>query len=181
MFIEILQNSQENTFARVSFLIKLQDWDLQLYLKRQFGLGVFLCLVPKYSARISHRGCSVRKDVHRNFAKLTGKHLCQSIFLNKVAGLGPATLFKKTIWLRCFLLKSAKFLRTPFLHYWVIASELLILAVPVRQVSQKKIKLSREFNILSFLFMLYSAVFVNTGFLDKLFLLIEGIFLQFQI
>ena len=31
----------------------------------------------------SHRG------VLRNFAKFTGKHLCQSLFLNKVAGLRP--------------------------------------------------------------------------------------------
>ena len=129
----------------------------------------------------SHWGCSERKGILKIFAKVTGKQQSQSLFFSKVAGLRPATLFKKTIWLRCFLVKFAKFLRTPFLHYWVIASELLILAVPVRQVSQKKIKLSREFNILSFLFMLYSAVFVNTGFLDKLFLLIEGIFLQFQI
>ena len=37
-----LQNSQENTCARVSFLIKLQGWYLQLYLKRDSGLGVFL-------------------------------------------------------------------------------------------------------------------------------------------
>ena len=32
-----------------------------------------------------------KKDVLRNFAKLTGKHLCQSLFLNKVAGQRPAT------------------------------------------------------------------------------------------
>ena len=31
VFLEILQNSQENTCARVSILIKLQTWDLQLY------------------------------------------------------------------------------------------------------------------------------------------------------
>ena len=29
--LEILQHSQENTSARVSFLIKLQAWGLQLY------------------------------------------------------------------------------------------------------------------------------------------------------
>ena len=28
-----------------------------------------------------------KKDVLKNFAKFTGKHLCQSIFFNKVAGL----------------------------------------------------------------------------------------------
>ena len=31
--------------------------------------------------------CSVEKGVLRNFAKFTGKHLRQSLFLNKVAGL----------------------------------------------------------------------------------------------
>ena len=32
----------------------------------------------------------------RNFAKFTGKHLCQSLFFNKVAGR-PATLLKKRL------------------------------------------------------------------------------------
>ena len=31
--------------------------------------------------------CSLRKGVFRNFAKFTGKHLCQSLLFNKVAGL----------------------------------------------------------------------------------------------
>ena len=30
MFLEVPQNSQENTCVRVSFLIKLQAWGLQL-------------------------------------------------------------------------------------------------------------------------------------------------------
>ena len=29
-----------------------------------------------------------KKGVPRSFVKLTGKHLCQSLFFNKVAGLG---------------------------------------------------------------------------------------------
>ena len=29
-----------------------------------------------------------KKGVLRNFTKFTGKHLCQSLFLNKVAGIG---------------------------------------------------------------------------------------------
>ena len=37
--------------------------------------------------RSSHRRCSVRKLVLRNFTKFTGKHLCQSLLFNKVAGL----------------------------------------------------------------------------------------------
>ena len=62
--------------------------------------------------RISHRGCSVKKVVLRNFAKFTGKHLLQRHFLNQVAGLRPATLLKKGLWLWIF----SKFLRTPFLQ-----------------------------------------------------------------
>ena len=37
--------------------------------------------------RSSHRRNSMRKGVLRNFAKFTGKHLCQSLFFNKVAAL----------------------------------------------------------------------------------------------
>ena len=35
--------------------------------------------------RNSHWKCSVKKSVLRNFAKFTGKYLCQSLFFNKVA------------------------------------------------------------------------------------------------
>ena len=61
-----------------------------------------------------------KKDVLRNFTKLTGEHLCQSLFFDKVAGLRPATLFKKKLWHRCFLVNFVKLLRTPFLteHLW---------------------------------------------------------------
>ena len=37
--------------------------------------------------RSSHQDVSCKKDVLRNFAKFTGKHLCQSLFFNKTAGL----------------------------------------------------------------------------------------------
>ena len=48
--------------------------------------------------------------------KLIGKHLYQNLFLNKVAGLRPATLLKKRFWHRCFPANFTKFLRTPFLQ-----------------------------------------------------------------
>ena len=38
-----------------------------------------------------------KKGVLRNFAKFTGKYLCQSLFFNKVAGLRPATFLKKRL------------------------------------------------------------------------------------
>ena len=73
--------------------------------------------------RSSHRRCSVRKGVLRNVAKFTEKHLCQSLFFNKVAGLRPATLLKKRLWHRCFPVNFAKILRAPFLqNTWTAAS-----------------------------------------------------------
>ena len=38
-----------------------------------------------------------KKDVLGNFAKFIGKHLSQSLFINKVAGLKPAPLLKKKL------------------------------------------------------------------------------------
>ena len=73
--------------------------------------------------RSSHRRCSVRKVVHKNFSKFTGKLLCQSLFFNKVAGLRFATLWKKRLWYRCFQVNVAKFLRAPSFteHLWATA------------------------------------------------------------
>ena len=45
---------------------------------------------------------------------MTGKHLLQSVFFNKVVGLRPATLSKKRLWQRCFPVNFVKFLRTSF-------------------------------------------------------------------
>ena len=42
-------------------------------------------LIPKYNphTKSSHRRCSAKKGVLRNFAKFTGKHLCQRLFFKK--------------------------------------------------------------------------------------------------
>ena len=71
---------------------------------------------PRKGPRSSHRRCSTRKGVVRNFAKFTGKDLCQSLFCNKVTGLRPATLLKKRLWRRCFPVNFAKFLGQLFLQ-----------------------------------------------------------------
>ena len=57
------------------------------------------------------------KGALKDFAKLTGKRLCQSLFFNKVADLiRPVTLLKMGLWHRCFPVDFAKFLRTPFFY-----------------------------------------------------------------
>ena len=48
VLLEISQNSQENTCARVSFLIKLQASGLQLYQKRIPGAGIFLWIFQNF-------------------------------------------------------------------------------------------------------------------------------------
>ena len=64
------------------------------FLKRNSSKGVFLLILRKFLTkiflhshifslpyfRLSHQRCSLRKGVLRNFAKLTGKHLRQSLF-----------------------------------------------------------------------------------------------------
>ena len=65
-------------------------------------------------SRSSHQRCSVKQVVLRNFRKLTGKYLCQSLFYNKVASLSP--FLKRRLWHMCFPVNFAKFLRKPFLQ-----------------------------------------------------------------
>ena len=71
----------------------------------------------------------VKKGVLTNFAKFAVKHLFQSLFFNKVAGLRLATLLKKKLWLRCFPVNFENFLRRPFLaeHLrWLLSSGVTI-------------------------------------------------------
>ena len=47
--------------------------------------------------RSSHRRCSLKKGAPRNFGKVTGKHLCQGLFFNKVAGQACIFIKKETL------------------------------------------------------------------------------------
>ena len=61
--------------------------------------------------RSSHEGCSMEKAVLKSFAKFAGKHLCWSIFSTKFHAFN---VIKERLLHRCFPVKLAKFLRTPF-------------------------------------------------------------------
>ena len=65
--------------------------------------------------RSRHHRFSLRKGDLRNFSKFTRKHLCQTLFLNKVADLKPTSI-KKRLWHRCFPVSFEKFLGIPFLQ-----------------------------------------------------------------
>ena len=49
----------------------------------------------KSKARISHRSCSVKRGVLKNFENFTWKYLCWSLFLIKLQTFKPATLLKR--------------------------------------------------------------------------------------
>ena len=53
---------------------------------RDMGLTYLLIAFVSYN-RSSRSEVFCKKGVLRNFAKFVGKHLCQSLFFNKVAGL----------------------------------------------------------------------------------------------
>ena len=59
------------------------------------------------------RWCSVKK-VFLEISQNLQENTCVRVFFNKVAGLRPATLLKKSLWHRCFPVNFAKFLRKPF-------------------------------------------------------------------
>ena len=78
--------------------------------------------------RSSHQRCSVKKGVLRNFAKFTGKHLCQSLFFNEVAG-GACNFIKKEILAPVFSCEFCEIPKNTFFteHVLVTASEYCLL------------------------------------------------------
>ena len=86
-------------------------------------------MLQKY--RSSRLEVFCRKGVLRNFERFTGKHLCQSLLFNKVAGLRTVTLLKKRLWYRCFPVNFSKFLKTPSITEHL---RWLVLKTPVNQL-----------------------------------------------
>ena len=90
-------------------------------LTKIFSISYFKkCLRYNRSSRLE---VFCRKGDLRNFEKFKGKHLYQSLFFNKVAGLRPTTLLKKKLLHRFFPVNFSNFLRTPFVteHFrWLL-------------------------------------------------------------
>ena len=103
--------------------------------------------------RNSHRRCSVKKGVFRNFAKFIGKHLRQRLFFNKVAGLRPATLLKKNLWHRCFPVSFCEISKNTFFtdHLRTTASESFLNAFKafLKSLDQRQIRVKRYSSLFS--------------------------------
>ena len=104
-YIQIgVQNRQNLRIRMVIFWLKLAPFAAQFTGSRS-TVCLLLCRdFEKLKEKMPcYRSCRPQvfciKGVLRNFIKFTGKHLCQSLFFNKVAGL---TLFKKSLWHWCF-------------------------------------------------------------------------------
>ena len=107
-------NSDSSSFCVLPVLLLLSIINVSVIIYAQ------LCNLYSYEVHTFLSGSSCpevfcKEGGLRNFAKFTGKHLCQSLSFNKVAGLRPATFLKRRLWHRCFPVNFAKSLRTPFL------------------------------------------------------------------
>ena len=85
-----------------------------------------LCIISDCKNYNQSPGSVLWKGVPKNFAKFTGKHLCQSLFFNEVAV--QFFLIKKETLVQVFSCKFCEILRTPFFNehpggcFWRIIS-----------------------------------------------------------
>ena len=63
----------------------------------------------------SRRDVFFKKYVFRNFAKFTGKHQCQSLYFDKVAGMRTATLLKDKTVAQVFSCEFCEIFKSTFL------------------------------------------------------------------
>ena len=90
--VQTLRILSENSLGQVKFHLRLYQRQLLRSFRSMFQVIRIFQQTDKDDAaelvfRSIHRRCSVKEGVPRNFAKFTGKQLCQALFFNKVAGL----------------------------------------------------------------------------------------------
>ena len=101
-----------------SHLPQLRAWELRDYLIQFCWDAVCItcfCLLFILDIQKQPPGVFWKKGVLRNF-KINRKTPVPESLFNTVAGLTPATLLKKRLWLMCFPVNFVKFLRTRFLQ-----------------------------------------------------------------
>ena len=79
-----------------------------------------------------------KKRCSQKFLKIAGKHLCQSLFFNKVA----ETLLKKRLWYRCFPVNFVKYLRPHF--FYRTSSVAASVIAPARRRRQHSMSLQKS-------------------------------------
>ena len=119
------QISLETNCVEVCFLVKLHGWGSATFLRKQLtALDMVLNAPLSHKLSTYYYDTDVYKDpndyrsscpevfckkgVLKNFGKFAGKHLCQSLFFNKVAAL------QAWLWYRSFPVNFVKFLKHLF-------------------------------------------------------------------
>ena len=74
-------------------------------------IKIYFCNIKSFICCINQKQFCKNVFAFKNFIKISKKHPCWSLFLNKVAGLKSETLFKKILQKRCFPVIFTKFLR----------------------------------------------------------------------
>ena len=99
-------------YSRFLFCLQRKPETLQiLYSSKDLTLQA-KCIKYLLIFRSSRSDVFCKKGVLRNFAKFVGKHLCRSLYFNKVA---DPTLLKQRLWHRYFSVTFAQILRKTFL------------------------------------------------------------------
>ena len=116
--IRLVFINQNDVICKFKFCVKVLRW-FQIKLRKAYKfkgsisfvwIGRCISVKSNYANQRQIKAfteavfqrCSIKKGVLKNFTKFTGKHLCQSLFFNKVAGL-PATLLKRDLGTGVFL------------------------------------------------------------------------------
>ena len=104
--------------SKFGLSLSLSDWRYSTMNNLQY-LVPFSPQGPCF--RRNYQGCSVKKGVLRNFAKFTGKHLCQGLFFNKVAGVW--NFIKKEALAQVFSCEFCEISKNTFFteHVWATA------------------------------------------------------------
>ena len=76
-------------FKKLELSTSKLDWSFYIVSIARKKVRAMICWMKFSSSRSSHPDVFCKEGALGNFAKFTGKHLCQSLFFNKVAGLGP--------------------------------------------------------------------------------------------
>ena len=116
-----IYSSRERESTTVSIWCHTAMMEILLFITQQ-----------KENDRTSHRKCSLKNGVLKNFAKFAGKDLCQSLFFHKVTGFRPAILLKRRLWQNCFTVNFANILRTHFLQKTSRRPLLKMKAIPAK-------------------------------------------------
>ena len=153
MILEVLKNSQENTCVRVSFLIKLQAWDLQLYSKKVWHSRCFpvkfgkLLRTTFLKEHLRSQACKFIKNETSTGVSLwttqSNKPNIQ-LYSSGRSHLTPPPLFWLKLFFWCLMFVNREHFLLELFNYETMASPPLTI-LPIRIISYKSwIKLKSQ-------------------------------------